>query len=233
MDRTISAAAARKLMQRALLSVDPKKSIAIKRDVHEYRVETDAGRFADAFRAVMTDPEGDFGLIRIKRPAERMGKDYQIGERFQGCYSLEKALLAAVSCPWVKRLAAFVLARKTMRRLIGWLEDELMSDYAIIDELILSPDAALGEVHTLRYRYLRGTPIAGSSTFYIEPSGSCCCLVRQIFEFQEINCIALTVFQRAGLKMHDQVVHMQILKAAIRAGAPPPAGTIPAVYTQF
>jgi hypothetical protein len=232
MDRTMSATAVRKLMRRALLSVDPKKSIAIKRDVHEYRVETDAARFADAFRAVMIDPEGDFGLIRVKRPAERMGKDYQIGERFQGCYSLEKALLAAVSRPWVKRLVARVLALKTMLRFTGWLEDELLSDYAIIDRLVLSPDAARGEVHTLRYRYLSGTPIAGSSAFYIEPSGSGCCLVRQVFEFQEINFIALTVFQRAGLKMHDQVVHMQILKAAVRAGAPPPVGTIPVVYTR-
>jgi hypothetical protein len=45
-----------------------------------------------------------------------------------------------------------------------------------------------------------------------------------------VNGIALATFQRFGLKMHDQVVHMQIVRAAERAGAPPPVGTIPLAY---
>jgi hypothetical protein len=233
MERIISSSAARRLPRRAPLSVDPRKSIAVKRDVHEYRVEAGAVRFADAFRSAMIDPEGTFGLIRIKRPAERIGKDFELGERFQGCYSLEEALHRGFSHSWLGRLAARALALRPVRRAVAWIEDALMSDYAVIDQLILSPDASRGEIHTLRYCYLQGTPIAGSSTFYIEPRGLDRCVVRQILEYQEINCIALSIFQRFGLKMHDQVVHMQIQEAAARAGIAPPLGTIPEAYTRM
>ena len=101
----------------------------------------------------------------------------------------------------------------------------------MIDQLIFAPDTARGEIHTVRYCYLKGTPIAGSSTFFIEPRGAGRCLVRQILEYQEISGLALSVFQRFGIKMHDQVVHVQIQKAAARAGVQPPVGTIPAAYT--
>src|SRR5262245_31207798 len=79
MERTLSAEATRRLEGRARLPVDATRSIAVKRDVHEFVVEADAGRFAEAFREVMTDPAGMFGLIRVKRPAERMGREFSVG----------------------------------------------------------------------------------------------------------------------------------------------------------
>jgi hypothetical protein len=82
------------------------------------------------------------------------------------------------------------------------------------------------------YSYLDGTPIRGSSTFTIAEEGEGHCRVTQIFEYQEVNAIALATFQRMGLKMHDQVVHSQIHRAAARAGAKVLSGTIPAVYAE-
>jgi hypothetical protein len=236
MERTIPPQATRRLATRARLPVDARRSIAIKRDVHEYLVEADAEAFARAFREVMTDPSGRFGLIRVKRPADRMGKDFRPGERFQGCYSVSSALLGALArhprtrtlAPLAERLLATPLVRWT----IGRLEDAMLSDYAVIDELVLDPDPAKGEVHTLSYAYLDGTPIAGSSRFTIVPVGPGRCRVEQVFEYQEVNGLALGTFQRFGLKLHDQVVHMQVSKAAARAGAPAPSGTIPAAYAE-
>jgi hypothetical protein len=237
MERVISPKAALKLERRPRLPVAPLRSIAIKRDVHEFLVEADPARFAAAFRAVMTDPDGTFGLIRVKRPAERVGRDFIRGERFQGCYSIESALRKSTSRGFgrvFRPLVSLLLAMKPVRWLLARLEDALMSDYAIIDDLVLDPDPARGEIHTLKYSYLHGTPIAGSSVFSIEPrDGGRACLVRQVFEYQEVNGIALATFQRFGLKMHDQVVHMQICKAAARAGAPPPRGTIPVEYASL
>jgi hypothetical protein len=233
MERIISPAGARRLDSRAPLPVDPRRSIAIKRDVHEFLVEADAERFCAAFREVMIDPEGSFGLIRVKRPAERMGRDFRVGERFQGCYSIEGAVdnaLAGRLLRPLRPLFRWLLATRIARWLVARIEDALVSDYAVIEELVLQPDRGRGEVHTLKYGYLDGTPIAGSSRFSIEPRGDGQCLVKQVFEYQEVNGIALATFQRFGLKMHDQVVHMQIHKAAERAGAPPPVGTIPAAY---
>jgi len=231
MERIMSAAAERKLMQRVLLPVDSRKNIAIKREVQEYRVEADAGRFADAFRKALTDPEGTFGLIRIKRPADRMGKSFEPGERFQGCFSLEEAIRRRFSIPGRQWLMRRLFAFLPIRRVIAWIEDTMLSDYAVVDQLTLAPDTARGEIHTLRYCYLKGTPIAGSTTYLIEPRGGERCLVRQILEYQEINGLALSAFQRFGLKLHDQVVHRQIQKAAALAGVQPPVGTIPAAYT--
>src|SRR5690349_74982 len=85
MARVIPPRAVDKLSARPPLPVDPSRSIAIKRDVHEFVVDADPARFAAAFREVMTDPQGMFGLIRVRRPADRLGRDFAAGERFQGC----------------------------------------------------------------------------------------------------------------------------------------------------
>jgi hypothetical protein len=235
MERIIPRRVVTKLERKALLPVDPSRSIAIKRDVHEFIVEADCDAFADAFKKVMTDPEGSFGLIRVKRPESRMGRDFGVGERFQGCYSIEGALLKSFSQGWrraLRPMVAWVLRRSSVRWTLSRIEDALMSDYAIIAELVLDPDRSRGQIHTLKYCYLEGTPIAGSSRFSIESLGPGRCRVTQIFEYQEVNGIALATFQRFGLKMHDQVVHMQIAKAAERCGAPAPVGTIPLAYAQ-
>jgi hypothetical protein len=225
--RVIPQAAIRKLETRRRLPVEPARSIAVKRDVHEFVVAADAGRFAAAFKDVMTDPAGMFGLIRVKRPAERMGLDFAVGERFQGCYSLAGALLGGRGRV-LGGVLRWLLSLPPLRWLIATVEDAMLSDYAVIDELVLQPPP--GEHHRLQYSYLDGTPIRGCSRFHIEPASDGCCRVTQIFEYQEVNAIALGTFQRFGLKMHDQVVHMQIHQAAARAGAKVVSGTIPQAY---
>jgi hypothetical protein len=232
MEREIPKQTGEKLLARAPLPVDPARAIAIKRDVHEFEVDVEAQAFARAFREVMTDPESTFGLIRVKRPRERLGRDFEVGERFQGCFSLEMALSGWVERGPLRPLAGAVrglLARGAVARAIALVEDRLLSDHAEIEELSL--DEA-GHAR-LRYRYLEGTPIAGSSTFVVEPEGAGRCRVRQIFEYQEVNAIALATFQRFGLKYHDQVVHMQVQQAAARAGARAVRGTIPDHYARM
>lgn len=54
--------------------------------------------------------------------------------------------------------------------------------------------------------------------------------MRQVFEYQEVNGVALGTFQRFGLKYHDQVVQQEIEQAAARVGAPVLSSTIPAAY---
>src|SRR6185369_9397262 len=139
--RVISVPALRRLSTKKRLSVEPSRSIAIKRDVHEFVVEAPADRFAVAFREVMIDPVGMFGLIRVKRPLDRLGHEFLVGERFQGCYSL-------VSVIGSTRIFRWLLALPSMRWLIGKIEDAMLSDYAVIDELVLD-----GEVRTLKYSY--------------------------------------------------------------------------------
>jgi hypothetical protein len=226
MERTLTQRAAERLGRRAPQPVDPSRSIAVKRDVHELIVDTDADTFARAFRAVVTDPESTFGLIRVKRPAARMGQDFEVGERFQGCFSLERAALARVPAR-ARATAARLLASRPVTRLVTWIEDAMLSNYA---EVVLISDRA---PFRLEYRYLDGTPIAGSSTFTIEPYGEGQCRVRQIFEYQEVTGIALGTFQRFGLKYHDQVVHMEIAQAAARVGAQVVSGTIPTAYAEL
>src|SRR5215510_9453538 len=161
MERTMTDEGARRLRGRAPLPVDPQKPIAVKRDVHELVVDVEAARFAAAFRDVVTDPESTFGLIRVKRPADRMGRDFEVGERFQGCFSLE--LAARRLSPWLAR----VLRLPGARQVVGWIEDQMLSNYAEVVSIEERP----GNVYVLEYRYLTGTPIAGSSVFVIEPAG--------------------------------------------------------------
>jgi hypothetical protein len=234
MERTIPPADVARLEARRPLPLDPAASIAIKRDVHEFEVAADAAAYARAFRDVVTDPAIMFGLIRVRRPEPRAGRDFEVGEKFQGCFSLERAVLGALERRgWdgAGRAARAVLETPVASRVLTWIEDQMLSDYAQIEELDMDP--APGAPHRLRYRYLDGTPIAGSSVFMVEPIAPGRCRVRQIFEYQEVNAIALATFQRFGLKFHDQVVHMQIHKAAERLGARVLRSTIPAAYAEM
>jgi hypothetical protein len=227
MERTLTASAERRLAGKSPLPVDPKAAIAVKRDVHEFLVSTDAGTFARAFQEVVTDPESTFGLIRVKRPAARLGRDFAVGERFQGCFSLELALLARLPAA-ARARAERLLALPAATALLRLVEDALLSNYAEVVAIESAPGA--GGAFRLEYRYLDGTPIAGSSVFTIEDAGPGQCRVRQVFEYQEVNGVALGTFQRFGLKYHDQVVQMEVEKAAARAGVRVLSGTIPSEY---
>lgn len=216
MERNMSPRAEARLMRRAPLPVDAGRAIAVKRDVHDFILDAGAADVARAFREVVTDPASRFGLIRVVRPPERVGQPFAVGERFQGCFSLARALGAAgglARAPGLRALAALV-------------EDLMLSNYAEVVAIDEDPQA---QRFRLEYRYLEGTPIAGRSIFTIEPHADGT-RVRQIFEYQEVNGVALGTFQRFGLKYHDQVVQMEVEQAAARAGARVLSSTIPAAY---
>jgi hypothetical protein len=94
--------------------------------------------------------------------------------------------------------------------LAGWLEDNFFSDFAEIVEM-----APLRVV----YRYLSGCPMAGTSTFEVEPLGEHC-RMRVIFEHQELGGMAITVLHRFGIRMHDRVTQAQVAAACESIGAP-------------
>ena len=223
MERALDDESTRRLAARTHLPLDAGGAIAIKRDVHEAEVATDAATFVRAFRDVVTDPTSMFGLIRIRRHRARLGQAFEAGERFQGCFSLERAVLGALERRGrvgAARRVARVLARPAVARAVTWIEDQMLSNYAQIEEI---------EPLRLRYSYLDGTPIAGSSVFVVEDIAPGRCRVRQIFEYQEVNAIALSTFQRFGLKFHDQVVHEQVRQAAALAGGTA-RGTVEPAY---
>jgi hypothetical protein len=80
----------------------------------------------------------------------------------------------------------------------------------------------------MTYRYLKPTPIAGSSTFEVsdvvdpgELSGlgvPKAARVRQIFVYQEQNKAFADFFTTGGLRLHDQVVYSQVMQSAEAAG---------------
>ncbi|MCB9732317.1 MAG: hypothetical protein H6745_06885 [Deltaproteobacteria bacterium] len=221
MDTVMTPRVAATLDRRALATLSEGASIAIKREVHELVVSAPAPAFAAAFRAVMMAPESRFGDIRVRRPEGRLGATFEIGERFQGAFDVCSALARRGPAG---RLAAAILARTPA--LARRLEDAFLSDYAEIEVI----EALPGGGERLRYRYLEGTPIAGSSTFLVTPDGDARCRVTQIFEYQEVNAFALAAFQHAGLKLHDHVVWEQVRKAAAQAGGQVISATIPRGY---
>ena len=224
MERVIRPRAAARLAKRPVLALKPRGSIAIKRDVHEFVVEAAADAFADAFRRVVTDPTATFGLIRVKRPAERMGEPFEVGERFQGCFSLERALAGFTGRA---ALAERLTGVPGIAALVRGIEDGMLSNYAEVHGIDLEPEP--GRPYRLEYRYLKGTPIAGSTVWTIEPLGPRQCRATQVFEYQETDGMALANFQRFGLKFHDQVVHEQVRRAAELVGATA-TGTVPEAY---
>jgi hypothetical protein len=196
---TLSARAARRLIRRTPLELDARGMFAIKRNVHEWEVEADADALAAALRAVAADPGESFGIIRLRRLPERVGRPFEAGERFHGCLPL-----AGVAPRLARGLAAARLPGVTR-----WIEDTFLSDYAEVVTL---------EDRLVRYRYLSGTPIAGSSTLRIEPLGPGRARVVAIFEFQEVKAAALGALHGFALRAHDEALDAQVNKSAARAG---------------
>jgi hypothetical protein len=215
----LSHAFAQKLARRRPLAVAPARGVAIKRNVHEFVIGCDADRFAAAFADELGRDGARFGLVEVRRPEERAGRAFAPGERFHGCVRL-----AALADRWRRRrahaIARGLCAALARTRLGAWLENAALSDYAEIVEL---------EPRRVVYRYLAGTPMAGTSTFLVEPLDGARCRLTVIFEYQELGGLAISVLHRFGVQMHDEVTLEQARAACRRAGAPLVATTVRSV----
>jgi hypothetical protein len=243
-DRTLSTFWARRLARRTPLALDASRPFAVKRCVHELMVDVSASAFAHSMAEAVADPGAVFGVIRLRRLAERVGRPFEEGERFHGALSLARLTDAAISGTPL-RFARGALARLLGSRLatpmVRLLEAVLLSDYALVEELSLEGAGAPAARERrdgspaapgarLRYRYLSGTPIAGSSTIEVAPIGPSSARVTVVFEFQELEALALGVLHGFALPRHDQAVHAIVAAAAARAGGCVTESTIPAAY---
>ena len=185
----LSPAFAKRLARRAVLAIDARRPFAVKRNTHEWILDANSDAFANALNHLLTQPNAQFGRLRVKRMPGREGKPFEVGERFTG----------ALSGWWP-----------------DWLADSLLSDFAEITEV--SPRRVV-------YRYLSGCPMAGSSTFSVEEDERGC-RFRVIFEYQEVNALAVTILNRFGLRVHDEVTRVQVERAAQKIGAKILASTL-------
>ena len=224
----------RKLYQRKLLPLKPKSKIGIKRDVHILEVNTGAYVLANAFHQVMMDPNAMFGYIRVVRARNKIGKPYSVGERFQGRYDLAKATLddlASSPFKFLTKPVRWLLSHFPFKNLFDWIDDTFTSDYGEIQEITLDPPRpGEPEVYQLRYAYLSGSPIAGSSTFTIIPIDEHHCRLTQVFLYQEVSKFYIKILSTDGIRYHNQVVYMQVQKPAELAGAQITFTTIPKEY---
>ncbi len=200
---------------KAVLTLDPAGSIAIKRDVHNEVVSVDAKALSAALSTVLTDPNRRFGLIEIDRKRASVGKPFTLGERFQGRYSLEGALETELGTA-VKRLFDTLDRSPAFAETICGIENKELSDYGIVSELVTAPPD--GKEYRFVYRYLSGAPVAGSSTYIITQLEPGQCRATEIFEYQEQSVAFADFFATSGIKLHLQVVESQIQQAATLAG---------------
>lgn len=219
----------RKLRQRAVLQLNPHAAIGIKRDVHNFTVDASAAAFADAFHSAMRTPGKSFGLIEVRRLPENVGRPFQLGERFQGRYGIEAALRRSTGSNLAGLVPGGAWLDGPLQKLLRQVEDGFLSDYGIITELELEPERP-EDARRLRYAYLEGSPIAGSSTFEVAPCGAERCRVSQVFEYQELRWDSVPLLSSVGLRLHNQVVASQIAQSAALIGARVLDSDIPSAY---
>lgn len=205
---------------RPVLALDPSSNIAIKRDVRRFDVSAPAARMAEAFHTVLRRPGARFGLIEVIRAEGRSGSPYEVGERFQGRFDLERALLDELRDSILRSVSptvARIVDVLDIDEVLEALADRVASDYGVITELSLEP--APGMPIRMTYEYLEGTPIAGSSIFQVEPLADGGCSCRQIFEYQEQDAGVVLFMGTLGIQMHNDVVRSEIEQAAQLLGA--------------
>ncbi|HTV22432.1 MAG TPA: hypothetical protein VMG12_27275 [Polyangiaceae bacterium] len=231
---------ARELRERQPLTLDYRSDISVKRDLRDVIVDVEAARLAPAFHQVMTDAARRFGLIRVDRLPENQGKPFSLGEKFQGRYEVDQAVIQQLHGHLRDWFGDFADS-DPVRAWVCQIENGHTSDYGIISELTLSPPP--GKEYVLEYRYLDGSPIAGSSRFTVSDitdpdvlarhgihQGS---RLRQLFEYQERTSSFATFFTKGGLRLHNQVVFNQAEQAAVAAGGKVVASDIPVEYQRW
>lgn len=208
---------------------DGGRSISIKRDVHVLIIDADADRVATAFHDVMRDPTRRFGMIEVDRPDAETGKPFRLGSRFQGRYRLGDG------SKLLRELAEYEPAAQAL----CLIENENTSDYGVIAALELPAEVrpegsgshpVAGTTFVLEYRYLEGSPIAGSSRFEVRQLADDRSEVVQIFTYQEQTAAFAAFFANGGLTLHNQVVYSQVKQTAALLGVPFAAPDIPAAY---
>lgn len=217
-----------RLAARRLLVIDATRSISVKRDVHQLRIHADADRVANAFHEVMRDPARRFGMIQVDRPDAEVGRPFQLGSRFQGRYRLD------AGSGFLRELAEYEPARAALCE----IENQNTSDYGVIAVLELPPpDGARppppGTRYVLEYRYLEGSPIAGSSRFEVRQVADQLSELTQIFTYQELTPTFAVFFGNGGLTLHNQVVYSQAKQTAELLGVAFDAPDIPEAYKTF
>lgn len=199
--------------RRHVIPLDNGSAVAVKRDVRRFEIEANAKAFAEAFHAAMMDPNTNFGLIKIDRLPQNVGKPFHVGERFQGRYQLDLALDDGLRGE-IEKLVEDASDTPGGQDVLCSIESSLLSDYGEITLIELAPPE--GQPFRIRYEYLSGSPIAGSSTFVVEPVDATHCRFVEIFQYQEISSASAAFFSAVGLKAHNGVVTAQVAEAIKR-----------------
>lgn len=215
------------LAERPLLELDENSAVAIKRDVRRFDVDGDGLRFAKAFARTMTDPERNFGLISVTRTHANQARSFSVGERFQGRFCLARA---AVEQNWLGRVGGSGGAKWLVRwlersALVRRIENDFTSDYGEIVRLELERLPAV-----LEYRYLKGSYIAGGSTFEVTSTGENQCRVTQTWLYQEIHPRYVKWVGTDVMRMHLAVVYDQIQQASEQLGCHIESSDVPMAY---
>ncbi len=207
----------RTLADRRALPVDRTAWRPARREVVRFTVAAPPADVARALEDTLTEPGAAFGLIRVRRQAARVGRPFEVGERFQGCFSLADAVREGLDA---LGLRATVLDRaldsSRARALFDRVEAAGFSDFGELTEAVRAPPP--GAPWRFSYRYLEGTPLAGRSVYEITAHGDGARMVHE-FEYQEVDAMALLAVQCAALREHVRTVEAQVERAAARLGA--------------
>ena len=198
------------LAARAVLPLDPDAHVAIKRDVRSLEVLAGARDVASALHDAIVASPASFGPMRLVRCEASVGEPLAVGERFEEHYSDERDVVR----PLHERLTRF----------------------GEIVELALPREGAAGserEQYRLRHRFLQGSPIAGTSTYLVEPLREGSCRVVNVLEYQERQPRLVRWFGTRGLKAHHLVVYAQVRRAADAIGSRVLATDLPCGHVEI
>jgi hypothetical protein len=198
----------RRLAARGVLALDARRSIAIKRNQHEVVLAAPIDDVVATLSAQLSRPGASFGVIDVRRAAARVGKPFELGERFESVVCIERLLTGRLG------LLGRWLEPVLRSRAWAFIAERFIGDFAEVSLLELSGPGP----RRVRYRYLEGCPMAGDSEYLVEALGPDRTRVRVTFTFQELGALAITILHRFGLRVHDDAVRAQITAVAEQLG---------------
>ncbi len=184
-----------------------------------YFADVGAGDVAQAFLKTKST-QTDFGPMQLVRDPKNIGKDFAVGERFEGRMRLDRPLRTELDTSplpsAIKSALDGIMGSSLAVRIASRLSDTLTSNYCLVTHLDLS--VVPGRSPFGRYVFLSGSPVSGGITFEAADVAGHGCVLTYTFAYTPNDAVTAVMMDHFGQRLTQVVGYIEVEAAAKALG---------------